>query len=450
MTKPAIEVTHASKIYRRYSQKRQFATLKSALLSGSLIRDLRPDETFPAVRDVSFTVPAGTTLGVVGRNGSGKSTILKLVAGITKPTTGTVVVHGRVSALIELGAGFHPEISGRENVFINGIMLGLSKREISARFREIVEFAELEEFIDAPVKTYSSGMYMRLGFAVAIHVDPDVLLVDEVLAVGDEGFTHKCLDKFAEFKRRGKTILLVTHSLGLVERFCDEALWVDAGALKTMGDPKRVVDAYITDVETQEERQLAAADAKAQNTAAISPDEPMAVLPDHPVETAAAPADMFRATEGRWGSREVEITDVALVGTDGQAGHVFRSGERLDIHIKMRAPLPIDDFVIGVGIFNSEGVCCFGTNTGLSNLQSERLAGDVEAVFTIESLDLVEGTYKLDAAVHKRDGYPYDYHRLLYTFRVKSRRKDVGIYLPRHQWHFSDGIALTRTGGDPL
>ena len=444
----AIEVKDASKVYRRYSRRRQFATLKSALLSGSLIRDLRPDETFPAVRDVSFTVPAGTTLGVIGRNGSGKSTILKLVAGITKPTSGTVVVNGRISALIELGAGFHPEISGRENVFINGIMLGLSKREIAARFAEIVEFAELEDFIDAPVKTYSSGMYMRLGFAVAIHVNPDVLLVDEVLAVGDEGFTHKCLDKFAEFKRRGKTILLVTHSLGLVERFCDEALWLDAGTMKTMGDPKRVVDAYITDVETQEERQLAAADAKAQDTAAISPDEPAAVLPDHPLETAEAPADMFRATEGRWGSREVEITDVALLGADGEPGHVFHSGERVDVRIKMRAPLAIEDFVIGVGIFNAEGVCCFGTNTGIANLQSERLVGDVEAVFTIESLDLVEGTYKLDVAVHKRDGYPYDYHRLLYTFRVKSRRKDVGIYVPRHQWHFSEGIALTRSGAD--
>ena len=446
----AIEVTHASKVYRRYSRRRQFATLKSALLSGSLIRDLRPDETFPAVRDVSFRVPAGTTLGVIGRNGSGKSTVLKLVAGITKPTSGTVVVNGRISALIELGAGFHPEISGRENVFINGIMLGLSKREITARFQEIVEFAELEEFIDAPVKTYSSGMYMRLGFAVAIHVNPDVLLVDEVLAVGDEGFTHKCLDKFAEFKRRGKTILLVTHSLGLVERFCDEALWLDAGTMKTMGDPKRVVDAYITDVETHEERQLAAADARALDTAAISPDEPAAVLPDHPIETAEAPADMFRATEGRWGSREVEITDVTLIGPESEPGHVFHSGERVDIRISMRAPLAIEDFVIGVGIFNAEGVCCFGTNTGIANLQSERLIGNVEAVFTIESLDLVEGTYKLDVAVHKRDGYPYDYHRLLYTFRVKSRRKDVGIYVPRHQWRFSDGIALTRPSPDSM
>src|SRR5512132_456337 len=265
----AIDVTNASKVYRRYSRRHQFSTLKSALLSRSLIRDLRPDETFAAVRDVTFTLPRGRTLGVIGRNGSGKSTLLKLVAGITKPSSGTVKVAGRISALIELGAGFHPEISGRENVFINGIMLGLTKREIAQRFDEIVEFAELREFIDAPVKTYSSGMYMRLGFAVAIHVDPDVLLVDEVLAVGDEGFTHKCLDKFAEFRRRNKTILLVTHSLGLVERFCDDAIWLEHGHLKAMGDPKRVVGAYITDVEVLEEQQLAAGDARAQDTVAI-------------------------------------------------------------------------------------------------------------------------------------------------------------------------------------
>ena len=446
----AIEVSHVSKVYRRYSRRRQFATLKSALLSRSLVRDLSPEETFPALDDVSFTLPAGRTLGVIGRNGSGKSTMLKLVAGITKPTRGTVRVNGRISALIELGAGFHPEISGRENVFINGIMLGLSKREIARRFDEIVDFAELRDFIDAPVKTYSSGMYMRLGFAVAIHVDPDVLLVDEVLAVGDEGFTHKCLDKFAEFKRRGKTILLVTHSLGLVERFCDEALWLDGGRMRGMGDPKRIVGAYVTDVEVSEEQQLAAADAKAQETSvAVSPDEPAAaVLPDHPIETAGAPADMFRATEGRWGSREVEITDVMLAAGDGERGHVFHSGDRLDVRIRLRSPLPVDDFVVGVGLFNAEGVCCYGTNTSIEQYKSEQLLGDAEVVFTIDSLDLVEGTYKLDVAVHKLDGYPYDYHRLLHTFRVKSRIKDVGIYRPRHHWRFSDAMKLSRIAGD--
>ncbi len=262
----AIELSHVSKIYRRYSGK-QFATLKSALLQRSILRELQPSEIFPALEDVSFTVPKGATYGVMGRNGSGKSTALKLVAGITKPTSGTVKVNGRISALIELGAGFHPEISGRENVFINGIMLGLTKREIQDRFDEIVDFAELREFIDAPVKTYSSGMYMRLGFAVAINVDPDVLLVDEVLAVGDEGFTHKCLDKFGEFRRRGKTILLVTHSLNLIERFCDEALWLDDGHARAHGDPKRVVGAYLTAVEETEEVLLSTQTARAVDSA---------------------------------------------------------------------------------------------------------------------------------------------------------------------------------------
>src|SRR5215471_11153221 len=254
----AIELTNVTKIYRRYSG-RQFATLKSALLQRSILRDLQPSETFPALQDVSFKVPKGSTFGVVGRNGSGKSTALKLVAGITKPTTGTVQVEGRISALIELGAGFHPEISGRENVAINGIMLGLTRKQVEARFDEIVEFAELRDFIDAPVKTYSSGMYMRLGFAVAIHVDPDVLLIDEVLAVGDEGFTRKCLDKIGEFRRRGKTILLVSHSLGLVEKMCDDVLWLRHGRVADRGDPKRVVDAYLTYVAGGEEALLAAA-----------------------------------------------------------------------------------------------------------------------------------------------------------------------------------------------
>jgi ABC-type polysaccharide/polyol phosphate transport system ATPase subunit len=438
----AIDIDHVTKVYRRYARRRQFATLKSALLTGTIVRDLRPDETFAAVRDVSFQVKAGCTFGVVGRNGSGKSTMLKLVAGITKPTEGRVHVQGRVSALIELGAGFHPEISGRENVFINGIMLGLTKREIARRFDEIVEFADLRDFIDAPVKTYSSGMYMRLGFAVAIHVDPDVLLIDEVLAVGDEAFTHKCLDKFAEFRRRGKTILLVTHSLGLVERFCDEALWLDAGQARGTGDPRRVVAQYITDVARTEERQLAAGDAKAQQMAAAA---------DTPVPEASRPAEpavpgdqaltnMFQATEGRWGSREVEITDVVLVGEDGQPGHIFESGERVEIRLKVRAVKPTRDFVFGIGLFTAEAVLIHGTNTGLEEYQPDELAGEGEARIVIDRLDLVEGTYKLDVAVHKLDGYPYDYHRLLYSFRVKSYTKDVGIYRPAHRWSFSPGI----------
>jgi ABC-type polysaccharide/polyol phosphate transport system ATPase subunit len=439
---PAIDVARASKIYRRFSHRKQFATLKSALLSRSLIKNLKPDETFTALSDVTLRVPKGRTLGVIGRNGSGKSTLLKLVAGITKPSRGTVKVEGRVSALIELGAGFHPEISGRENVFINGIMLGLTKREIARRFDEIVEFAEIREFIDAPVKTYSSGMYMRLGFAVAIHVDPDVLLVDEVLAVGDEGFTHKCLDKFAEFKRRGKTILLVTHSLGLVERFCDEALWLDGGRIRGSGDPKRIVGAYIAAVKASEEQELAATDAHAHQTASSAPPpaDQSTSIPQAPSDPTAVGTNMFHAAEGRWGSREVEITDVQLVGSEGDPRHVFESGESLLVRMSVRAPRSIDDFVFGFGLFSADGTCCYGTNTDLEGLVSRELDGDTQVALLFPRLDLVPGTYKIDVAVHRRDGTTYDYHRMLYTFRMKSRTSDVGIYRPEHHWQFSDRI----------
>jgi ABC-type polysaccharide/polyol phosphate transport system ATPase subunit len=436
----AIELVNATKIYRRYGG-RHFATLKSALLQRSILRDLQPRETLRALDDVSFTVKKGSTFGVIGRNGSGKSTALKLVAGITKPTSGTVKVDGRISALIELGAGFHPEISGRENIFINGIMLGLTRREIEHRFDEIVEFAELAEFIDAPVKTYSSGMYMRLGFAVAINVDPDVLLVDEVLAVGDEGFTHKCLDKFGEFKRRNKTILLVTHSTGMVEKFCDEAVWLDAGRKRAQGDPKPVIGSYITDVERQEEQFLAATDAKAAEALRGA-----AAQSEAPADAGDAAADMFQAVEGRWGSGGVEITNVSFLNNEGQATHVFHSGESLTLRLKVKADRPVKDFVFGVGIFNAEGVCVYGTNTDLEEFQADLLRDEAQVDLAIEALDLVEGTYKMDVAVHKLDGAPYDYHRLLYTFRVKSRLKDIGIYRPRHRWVFSDNVKFRMKG----
>lgn len=441
---PAIDARNVSKVYRRYARKKQFATLKSALLSGSLISDLQPDETFPALQGVSFSVPKGCTYGVIGRNGSGKSTLLKCVAGITRPTSGSIDVDGRISALIELGAGFHPEISGRENIFINAVMLGLTKKEITKRFDEIVEFAELRDFIDAPVKTYSSGMYMRLGFAVAIHVDPDVLLIDEVLAVGDQSFTLKCLDKFAEFRRRNKTIMLVTHSLDLVEKFCDQALWLDKGRNHGEGEPRRVVAQYLIDVGKAEEKELAKLEAA--RVAQAEADAPVEdERPDDPVETGEAPADMFKASEGRWGTREVEISDVRIVGEAGEAGHVFQSGESVRVVMKVRAHETTKDFVFGFGLFNADGVCVYGTNTNIEQFEAEGLSGDAEVTFRIERLDLVEGTYRLDLAVHRLDGYPYDYHRQLYSFRMKSRIHDVGMYRPAHRWEFTGDVRWKKT-----
>jgi ABC-type polysaccharide/polyol phosphate transport system ATPase subunit len=433
--KPAVTAVDLTKVYRRFLHRNQFRTLKSALLSRSLISDLRPDQTFTALDSVSFEVPRGSTFGVIGENGSGKSTLLKLMAGITRPTRGTIAVSGRISALIELGAGFHPEISGSENVAINGIMLGLTRREVAERFDEIVAFAELERFIDAPVKTYSSGMYMRLGFSVAIHVDPDVLLIDEVLAVGDEAFTRKCLDKIGEFRRRGKTIVLVTHSLGLVEKMCDDVLWLRRAKVADRGDPKRVVDAYLTYVAGGEEALLARDHAQGAAAAAQ-------------VEAAAAePAPEKR--EGRWGSREVEITAVRLLDDRGQQRHVYTPGERLTIALDVSARAPVDDFVFGVGIFTADGVSVYGTNTHLEDFVPARVDGAGEVRLHLDELRLVEGTYLLDVAVHRRDGTPYDYHRGLYSFRVKSRIKDVGVYRPPHRWEFAGGVSLASPAPRP-
>ena len=430
---PAVVAHDLRKTYRRFVHRNQFKTLKSALLTGSLLTDLTPDQTFTALDGVSFEVPRGSTFGVIGENGSGKSTLLKLLAGIAKPSAGALTVNGRISALIELGAGFHPEISGRENVAINGIMLGLSKREIAERFDAIVDFAELREFIDAPVKTYSSGMYMRLGFAVAIHVHPDVLLIDEVLAVGDEGFTRKCLDKIGELRRHGRTIVIVSHSLHLVEKMCDEVLWLRDGRTAGHGDPKRVVDAYLIYVAGGEEALLSREHGQAKGE---SPGLPEGAPGGEPQPQG------YR--EGRWGGREVEILEVRLVDSDGHERHVYVPGESLTVVMKAHAKEALDDFVFGVGFFTADGVSVYGTNTEIEDFTPQTLFGEAEICFRIDELRLVEGTYLLDVAAHRKDGTPYDYHRGLYSFRVKSRVKDVGVHRPAHAWLFSGGVAVRR------
>jgi ABC-type polysaccharide/polyol phosphate transport system ATPase subunit len=431
-TPNAIEARELAKIYRRFLHQNQFKTLKSALLTGSLLSDLRPDQTFTALDGVSFDVARGATFGVIGENGSGKSTLLKLLAGITKPTRGSLTVDGRISALIELGAGFHPEISGRENVAINAIMLGLTRKQVNERFDEIVAFAELQDFIDAPVKTYSSGMYMRLGFSVAIHVEPDVLLIDEVLAVGDEAFTRKCLDKIAEFRRRGKTIVIVTHALGLVDRMCDDVLWLRHGKMADRGDPKRVIDAYLSYVAGGEEKQLAAMAASPPATSLSQSPNSLApqALPSHGYQS------------GRWGSREVEIVKLRLLDTSGKERHVYAPGESVRVVLSVRARQPLEDFVFGVGLFTADGTSVYGTNTDLEGFEGRRLEGEAEIALILEDLRLVEGTYLLDVAAHKADGTPYDYLRGLHQFRVKSRVKDVGVYRPHHAWSFSGGVEV--------
>ncbi len=242
----AVEVIDVSKRFRLYHERNQ--SLKSAIMRGR--RSVHED--FWALRDVSFEVPQGSTFGLIGSNGSGKSTLLKCLAKIYYPTEGSVVHNGRLAALLEVGSGFHPELSGRENIFLNGSILGMSKKEVTGKFDEIVEFSGVEQFIDQPVKNYSSGMYVRLGFAVAINVDPDILVVDEVLAVGDAEFQEKCRQKFIDLKAEGKTVILVSHSMAQVADMCDQVAWLNHGELVRVGDAAPVIDDYMASLDGHE------------------------------------------------------------------------------------------------------------------------------------------------------------------------------------------------------
>lgn len=269
----AIVINNLFKSFKKTSKKNEHTTVKSELvrlLKGQR-RLVEPGTHIEALRGVDLRIPKGATVGIIGRNGSGKSTLLKLMTGIYSPTTGTIDVHGRVSALLELGAGFHPDFTGRENILINGIILGMSRGELKERMPGIIEFAELGDFIDEPVRTYSSGMFMRLAFAVATHVDPDVLIIDEILSVGDEHFGRKSQTKMNEFRRSGKTIVLVTHDLATVQNWCSAAAWIDGGRIRMYGDAPSVVNEY--------RRAVAAAEAEGQKTGHSALDQPGLALP---------------------------------------------------------------------------------------------------------------------------------------------------------------------------
>jgi lipopolysaccharide transport system ATP-binding protein len=384
--------------------------LKSALLKRDL--KLTPEASVSALKDVSFVADRGEAFGIVGRNGSGKSTLLKIISGILKPTSGIVRVNGRIAALIELGAGFHPEITGRENIYINGIMLGLSRREIDSRFDAIVEFSGIGDFIDQPVKTYSSGMYVRLGFAVAVHVDPEILLIDEVLAVGDEEFSQKCIAKIQELKYRGVTLVFVTHQLDQVRMLCDRAMWLDHGEVTSIGDPARVVDDYLQDV------------------SGAMPAPPSPAAERDPNE------------EERWGSGEVVLKRVVLTDPKGHELVALGAGSAVVVEMDVDVRVPQDDFVFGIGIYHADGSCVYGTNTDLEGLLPGRLDGPGRVRFMMPSLDLVAGTYRIDAAVHTRNGRAFDYRRGVLRFVVGSRVHDIGIYRPKHEWRFDGKIAF--------
>jgi energy-coupling factor transporter ATP-binding protein EcfA2 len=306
-------------------------------------------------------------------------------------------------------------------------MHGLSREQIRERFDDIVAFAELEHVIDDPVRSYSSGMFMRLGFSIAVHTDPDILLVDEVLAVGDAGFVAKCKDRIAELRRKGKTLILVTHDLDAVERWCDEAIWLHEGEVKDRGFPRRVIDSYRHFIELGEEQQIFEAEEK---TAA-----PVSVGGDR-LSVAADAVESLR-----WGSREIEIIKVDLEGADGAEHRVFGKEDRCHISIHYCAHVPEKDVVFGLGITRTDGLTVYGTNTDIERVKLPEINGSGTIECEISRLGLLDGAYTLDVAVHRVDGYPFDYHKSVLHFSVRNEAKEVGVLSPPHAWRHN-GLEL--------
>ena len=398
MSSEAVVVSELWKNFRLYHEKNQY--LKAAILRGRRARY----EEFWALRGIDFSVPTGTTFGVIGSNGSGKSTLLKCLTGILTPDKGSVTVKGRISALLELGAGFHPELSGRENVFMNGAILGLSKKEITSKFDDIVEFAGLENFIDTPVKNYSSGMFVRLGFAVAAHVEPEVLLIDEVLSVGDESFQRKCAERIEQFRRDGRTIVFVSHGLVVVEQLCETCAWLEKGELKMVGPSGDVISAY------------------------------------------QGQSHQAQRVEGelgqRWGSGEAQIVAVRVLDSSGSGASVLTTMENSSIEIDLSSHMPLQDPVVTVRIDTLSGQHVWGSSTRRNGLSLGMLDGPATVTIAMDALPLLEGVYDLTVGLTDHtELHPYDHWEKRVRFEVRQFRSfDIGVTHIPSRW----GVTGTR------
>jgi len=418
----AIRFDQVSKEFTlRLERPRSFQEL---FLKAIRFQRSRP-EKYWALRDVSFDVGRGDMVGIVGDNGAGKSTLLKLVSRIIEPTNGYIKVSGRVSALLELGAGFHPDLTGRENIYLNGSILGFNKEKMGQIFGDILDFSELGRFIDMPVKHYSSGMYMRLGFSIAIHVEPEILLVDEVLAVGDQAFQLRCLDKISEMKRQGVTIILVTHSLKQVREMCDRAIWLDGGKVEASGPVEHVLEQYLTRVFTEDQEGILADEsARQQTTTEIRTD-------------GGAPA--VAGAAWRWGSREAEITDVRVLDAGGHEQRAFRTGERFVVRMHFDAHQRVEKPQFGIALYHTKGFHISGPNTVFAGLDIEAIEGQGYIDYVIESLPLLPDTYLLSVSLYDHEGsHAYDHHHQAYTFRVRPDEADgerYGTLFIPSTWH---------------
>ena len=397
-----------------------------------------PGQELWALRDVSFSVQEGEALGIIGPNGSGKSTVLKLISRILEPTRGRIRVQGKVAALLELGAGFHPDLTGRENIYLNGAILGLSQQQMEQRFEELVEFTELGHFIDSPIRHYSSGMRMRLGFSIATHVDADILLIDEILAVGDEVFRRKCLDRIRSFRQAGKTIVFVSHSLQSVTQLCDRAIWLEEGGIQAQGPALAVADEYLQAANLLNKARLEAEAARKKTQRLVKVKKKEGQKKEPPEQGPSPPRRQ------RWGSYEAEIVKVEILDSEGQPCQVFDTGETMIVRLHYQAHQRLEQPVFGIGIHRSDGVHIAGPNTKFSEYDIQYLEGSGVMEYVIPSLPMLDGQYELSSSIYDYDcTHPYDYHSRAYVFQIqpKSVKEKWGAFHIPCEWrHTPDGV----------
>lgn len=411
----AILAENLGKRFNRYHTKKP-VTLMEAALSG--LQRIKPVDDFWALKGVCFEVAAGEMLGVIGHNGAGKSTLLQLLGKVAHPTEGRIKISGRVGALLDLGAGFHGDLTGRENVFVTAIVAGLRRRDVALRFDQIVEFAELEGFIDNPVRTYSTGMTMRLAFSIAVHTDPHILLVDEFLSVGDIAFQNKCLDHIDWMKEQGCAIVLVSHDASQVEKMCDRALWLKHGTVMAYGEPTLVANQYITEMQTQTKQRT----------------------PNRPPQLTRS-GQVLKTNENRFGSLEVEIINVKL-----KPSSEIDSGEPLMITIQYSAPKPVYEPIFSVSLTRQDtGEIHFDTNTKVSHNHISSIQGEGKISLYLDRLDLGNRSYFVNIGIYEKDwSYAYDYHWHVYPLRVSSRTGTSSVLNPPCRWEFAPKEVLSR------
>ncbi|MDU5104029.1 MAG: ABC transporter ATP-binding protein [Clostridium butyricum] len=406
-----IKVKNIWKDFKIYYDKG--STLKEKIL----FKNRNRHEVHTVLRGVNFEIKRGEVVGLIGENGSGKSTLLKLMTRIIYPNKGTIEIKGKVSSLLELGAGFHPDMTGRENIYTNASIFGLKKSEIDERLERIIEFSELGEFIDNPVRTYSSGMYMRLAFSVAINVDADILLVDEILAVGDASFQAKCFNKMQEIKAEGKTIVIVSHDTGSIERLCDRAIWIDQGIKKKDGLPHDVIALYLDKIMNKDIHENTDEN---ENVEKNSNDKHEKIV---------------NKNENRTGNRYLEIENIKMADySTGKEQYNFKCEDKVKIEVQyIRNNKKIYDSVVGIGIFRQDGLNCYGTNSFIDNSEKIKIKDEGVIEILLDPIQLLEGVYTLDIALHDEYGKPYDYIRKVKSFSIYSSIKDCGVVRIKHK-----------------